>query len=225
MRTKKGPVVRETPSFIEAARRTQIIGAALETIAELGFANASLAQIAKKAGISKSVIGYYFPTKDDLVRQSVEHFYMTGHMTMMTTLETATSPTELLKHYIRTNLSYIDNNRVGTRAIGEIISNFRTTDGELAYKLEDTEPMIQGTAAMFQWGQDTGDFRKFDTRVMAIFLRGCVDTFGQRLGAFPDLDVGAYIREMTEMFIAATRNPVTPAAGKRLKTSASEATS
>lgn len=44
----------ERPSFIEAARRTQLIAYAIETIASLGYAQASLAHIAKLAGISKS---------------------------------------------------------------------------------------------------------------------------------------------------------------------------
>ena len=42
----------ERQSFIEIARRKQIIECAIDAIAELGFAQASLAQIAKRAGVS-----------------------------------------------------------------------------------------------------------------------------------------------------------------------------
>ena len=205
MRTKVSPSVREEPTFIEAARKEQLIAAALETIADLGFANASLARIAERAGISKGVIGYYFPSKDDLVRAVVDSFYLTGHEQMMATLKDATSATELLREYITTNIAYIDRNRVATRAIGDIVANFRKPDGEPHYKVEDTEPMIAGTAAMFEWGQQTGEFRAFDTRVMAVTLRSAIDSFSGQLAINPDLDVAAYIRELTELFLRAAR--------------------
>ena len=205
MSPKINPVVRETPTFIEAARRAQIIEAALATIADLGFMNASLAQIARRAGISKGVIGYYFPTKDDLVKAVVDSFYMTGHETMMAQLSTATTATELLRRYITHNLAYIDENRVATRAIGDIIANFRNPDGTNVYQPEDAEPLVAGTAEMFRWGQQTAEFREFDVTVMAVMLRGCIDAFGNRLNAQPDLDVALYRDELVAMFVAATR--------------------
>lgn len=208
MRTKNSPLVRESPTFIEAARRAQIIQAALATIADVGFANASLAQIARRAGISKGVIGYYFPSKDDLVQKVVDHFYVTGHTEMMATLQTVTEPVELLRQYIRTNIAYIAGHRVETRAIGEIISNFRKPDGELFYKPEDAEPLVEGTAAMFAWGQQTGAFRAFDTRVMAVTLRGAVDTFAAELARNPDMDVEHYTLELTALFVRATQADV-----------------
>lgn len=206
MRTKVSPNVRDEPTFIEAARRAQLITATLETIADLGFANASLARIAERARISKGVIGYYFPSKDDLVRAVVDSFYLTGHEQMMATLKDATTATELLTQYIASNVAYIDQNRVATRAIGDIIANFRKPDGQPYYKVEDTEPLIAGTAAMFEWGQQTGEFRTFDTRVMAVTLRSAIDGFAGQLAMSPGLDVAAYTRELTDLFLRAARN-------------------
>lgn len=206
MRTKVSPNVRDEPTFIEAARRAQLITATLETIADLGFANASLARIAERARISKGVIGYYFPSKDDLVRAVVDSFYLTGHEQMMATLKDATTATGLLTQYIASNVAYIDQNRVATRAIGDIIANFRKPDGQPYYKVEDTEPLIAGTAAMFEWGQQTGEFRTFDTRVMAVTLRSAIDGFAGQLAMSPGLDVAAYTRELTDLFLRAARN-------------------
>src|SRR5437868_14750695 len=63
------------PTFTEAARRTQIIECAIETLATLGYAQASLAQIAKRAGISKGVIVYYFSSKGVLFEQVIQAIY------------------------------------------------------------------------------------------------------------------------------------------------------
>ena len=206
MSPKTSPAVRETPTFIEAARRKQILEAAVETIAELGFANASLAQIGKRAGISKSVIGYYFPSKDDLVKGVVENFFMTGHEEMMEHLKTATSAIELLRKYVRQNILYVAQNRAAMLAVGDIITNFRTPDGEPVFSLQDSEPMVEGTAAMFAWGQQTGEFREFDPIVMARMLRGSMDAFALNLSAYPDLDVEHYIEEITELYVHASCN-------------------
>ena len=72
MRTNSNLDVQQTSrSFIEEARRAQIVGFAIDTIAELGYGQASLARIAGRAGISKGVIGYHFAGKDDLMREVV----------------------------------------------------------------------------------------------------------------------------------------------------------
>src|SRR6202453_4771003 len=46
-------------TFIETARRAQIVAAAIDTIAELGYAQASFARIADRVGISRGLISYH----------------------------------------------------------------------------------------------------------------------------------------------------------------------
>ena len=41
-------------TFIETARRAQIVAAAIDTIAELGYGQASLARIAERAGRARA---------------------------------------------------------------------------------------------------------------------------------------------------------------------------
>ena len=167
--------------------------------------NASLARIADRAGISKSVIGYYFPSKDDLVRAVVEAFFMAGHEVMMSKMASVKSATEMLRTYLTQNLHYINEHRAETRAVGDIITNFRNPNGEPVFKLQDSELAVEGTAAMFRWGQETGEFREFDARLMAVNVRGCVDYFGHMLAAYPDLEVEQYTEEMIQMFTHAVR--------------------
>jgi AcrR family transcriptional regulator len=63
-------------TFNEEARRTQIVTAAIETIAELDYAQTSFTQIAKRAGLSStSLISYHFTGKSELVKQVVEQIY------------------------------------------------------------------------------------------------------------------------------------------------------
>ena len=74
---------RTRPTLTEQARRAQIIAAAIETIAELGYTRASFAQIAKRAGLSSTgLISYHFTTKKDLDWEIVKEIFgrLTHHM-------------------------------------------------------------------------------------------------------------------------------------------------
>jgi AcrR family transcriptional regulator len=67
------PGLQKDRTFIETARRAQIMAAAIDTIAELGYGQASLARIAQRAGTSKGVICYHFVGNDDLAPHLASH--------------------------------------------------------------------------------------------------------------------------------------------------------
>ncbi|WP_460801193.1 TetR/AcrR family transcriptional regulator [Microbacterium sp. GXF6406] len=54
-----------------AARRRELAAAALETIADRGFVNTGLRDIAAHTGLSLGILHYYFDDKDDLIGQAV----------------------------------------------------------------------------------------------------------------------------------------------------------
>src|SRR6516164_5813294 len=72
MRTIPRSVRTENRSFTETARRAQIVDCAVDTIADMGFAKASVDQIAKRVGVSKGVITYHFPNKEGIVDAIIE---------------------------------------------------------------------------------------------------------------------------------------------------------
>ena len=71
--------LEETPvgnnSALEAIRKPQIIEASLRCMAENGFQNVTLDEVARRAGLSKGGLVHYFPTKDELLKQSVVSFF------------------------------------------------------------------------------------------------------------------------------------------------------
>ena len=69
MRSNLQHVGQKKQTLIEEARRSQIVETAIQTIATEGFSHTSLAEIAKKAGISKGVISYHFSGKEELVEE------------------------------------------------------------------------------------------------------------------------------------------------------------
>ena len=108
-RTERSATASRT--FIETARRAQIIAAAIDTIAELGYGQASLARIAATAGASKGVIIYHFGGKDELIRELVGELSAKGRAYLGPRLEAEPTGAGMLRSYIESNLAFIRENR------------------------------------------------------------------------------------------------------------------
>ena len=204
MRTKEKPDGQKQPTFTEAARRTQIIECAIETIATLGYAQASLAQIAKRAGISKGVIVYYFSSKEMLIEQVVTKIYTDAAHFIGPRMAEQPTATLRLQAYIQSHVEYISTHLTQMMTIMEIAINFRTEDGKLRYGTTEG-PVLTALEGLLRKGQQEGDFRTFDLRVMAVTIRKAIDALSPLFIAHPELDADLYARELVTLFDRATR--------------------
>jgi TetR/AcrR family fatty acid metabolism transcriptional regulator len=211
MRSKSLPDVRVEPTFIEAARRAQLVRCAIDTIAELGYARASLAEIAKRAGISKSVISYYFAGKDELIAQVVVEVFTAAAAFMRPRVEAAATAPGKLRAYIESNLTFMRDHPAQMLAMTQIFAGSNTAEG-----LPGVDPSMlnQGEAdldRLLRWGQEAGEFRAFDTRVMATAIRNVIDGVPAQMAGDPHLDLDAYAGEVVTLFQHATRTDVSDA--------------
>jgi TetR/AcrR family fatty acid metabolism transcriptional regulator len=202
MRTKNKPGGQSSPSFIETARRAQIIEQAIQTIAELGYAQASLAQIARRAGISKGVITYYFTSKEELLRQVVIEIFSEAARSVTPRIAAQPTPRLRLREYIRCAVEYIGENRAQMVALTEIVTHQRG-DPPL-FDPANQEAILVDLEALLRQGQAAGEFRRFDPRVMAVTIRRAIDAVPQLLAAQPGLDVQATAQELVTLFDRAT---------------------
>jgi AcrR family transcriptional regulator len=205
MRSKTQPIVRAAPTFIESARRAQIVRCAIDAVVELGYERASLAEIAKRAKVSKSVISYYFAGKDELIDQVVTGVYTAAGEYMMPRLQEERTVAGTLRTFIISNVTFIAEHLRDVQAMIEIISSARLPDGKPRYDIKGLEEPIAGIEEMLRWGQERGEFGAFSTRVMAIAMRMSIDALGPRLLAYPDLDPAEYGEELAALFERATR--------------------
>jgi TetR/AcrR family transcriptional regulator, fatty acid metabolism regulator protein len=199
------PANQPKPSFIETARRAQIIECAIDAIAELGFAQASLAQIAKRAGVSTGVILYYFAGKDDLIREVGVHVFTTGRGAIEPLVQQQTDPRSALRTFIEASVAYIAANPKRVLAIMNILRAGRT-DGTTP-KIDPTvyEPRRIGFRNVLEWGQREGAFRPFSVGVMVETIVEALDSIPPQLAADPGLDLKDYASELVQLFDRATR--------------------
>ena len=206
MRTKIVPGGRAEPTFIEAARRAQLIDAAIDTLVELGYARTTMAEIARRANISKSVISYYFESKETLLEQVVESVYRAGAETVAARVLPVSSAMEALRAWIRTDVEFIAGHPREVRAVGEIVFGMRAPDGSPHWDASSGDWMVESVEELFRAGQQSGEFRLFPTRVMAVTLRAAIDRVSFELLTRPGLDMEEYANELITLFERATQN-------------------
>lgn len=201
MQARKGSGGR---TFTEEARRAQIVAAAIETIAELGYAGTSFSQIAKRAGLSSTgLISYHFAGKGDLVRQVVTDVLNEFAGFVRPRVDAQTSAAGVLRVWWEANVAFMRDHRGPLIALLEIRNNARPEDlGEVP---DAYEPDLAALGQLFREGQESGEFRAFDPRVMAVAVRSVRDGLLRQLAAHPDLDLDAYAHDLVVLFDLATR--------------------
>ena len=88
---------RQVDKFAE--RRAQLADAALQTLAELGYARTSLREIAQNTEFSHGVLHYYFSDKEDLITHCVRQYEAACVTRYDEIVATATSAGELKREF------------------------------------------------------------------------------------------------------------------------------
>jgi len=207
MRSESSPIGQEsTRTFTETARRAQIVAAAIDTIAELGYGQASLARIAETAGTSKGVIIYHFGGKDELMRELVAEVVARGVAYMEPQIDAEPTGAGKLRAYVESNLAFMGENRNHMVAIFEIALNARAADGSRLYDVSVQDAGVAALEQLLAYFQGTGEFRAgFDPHVMAMAIRAAINAVPAQLARDPALDVAHHAREIADLFHIATR--------------------
>src|SRR6516165_6467411 len=209
MRSKTSPDGQQSDrTFIETARRAQIMAAAIDTIAELGYGQASLARIAEAAGTSKGVIIYHFGGKDELIRDLAAELVARGAAYMRPRIEAEQTGMGMLRAYIESNLAFMAENRNHVVATVEIALNARAADGSRLFSWAFQDRSVASARELLVHFQRTGEFRAgFDPLVMARAIRAGIDNVASLLVADPGLDIAHHARELADLFVRAASPP------------------
>ena len=186
------------------ARREQIITAAVAVIADVGYARASFARIAERAGLSSTrFISYHFAGKGELMAAVVRDIVASIAEEVGSRLAGESTASGMLRSYIEAVVGFIDANRAEMIALTEIMLGAGFADGIAADRsaTEDLESILR-------FGQSSGEFRDFDPRVMATTVQRSVDGLPFAVQADPGIDCAAYARELVTIFeLATARRP------------------
>jgi TetR/AcrR family transcriptional regulator, fatty acid metabolism regulator protein len=196
---------RPARTFVEVTRRAQIVQCAADVIAEAGYARASMVEIARRAGIAKSVISYHFEDKNELMQELVRDAVATFTQFIEPRLAAQSSAHGKIRAYLTGAADYVTAHRNLHIAVVEIGFNAVGPDGRplvATMPLETHKPTLEQT---LREGQLSGEMREFDVHVMAGLLRSAVThTMVLALRANPALDLTSFAGELATTFDLAT---------------------
>ncbi|ONI74960.1 hypothetical protein ALI144C_40010 [Actinosynnema sp. ALI-1.44] len=193
---------QERRSFIEEARRRQIIEAAIETVAELGYAKASFARIAKRAGISAGLISYHFAHREELINQVLVTVHESMDADLSAKIEGSASHAASLRTLIEGYVHYCAAHPTELIAISRIAAS---APEAREWSERQREATLGEMEDMFRGGQESGEYRRFEPRVMALSLMSALEAATRELFERPDTDVAAFATELADVFVHAAR--------------------
>lgn len=211
MWSETGPGGQEPAlTFIERARRKQIVEATIEVLAEVGYGKASLALIAKRAGISKGVISYHFKGKANLLDQVEAAIDSAMEAAIAPRIELEESARGQLHAFVRAYLEYVRDHRSHLLALIEIFFMHARSDGRRPmHESFGYEEVYQGMEEILRFGQREGEFLEFDTRAMAVMLWGAIEGVSTEWATNPELDLDHYIDEVITLLDRVILKPQT----------------
>jgi AcrR family transcriptional regulator len=187
-------------TFTESGRRAQIVTAAIEVIAEVGYANASFSRIAKRAGLSSTgMISYHFAGKDDLLAACVAEIEQVMTAFMQPRIDAAEGHVAQLRAFIEANVALVGEHPAAVRALIDLVRNAGSAS-----------PAVNERTALFEnhfrTGQAAGAFRPFDVRTTTLALTAGLDAVVATAAAAGHhrTELARIGRELSDLYVRAT---------------------
>jgi AcrR family transcriptional regulator len=162
-------------SFIEVARRRQIVETAIRTIARRGHSHASLAEIARDAGISKGVISYHFSGKDDLIEEILARLMREPAEFIKGRVAACDTALSKLHAYVRANFEFMKANRTGYVALVDLWESRDSPGGRNQFNADAYEPSRRYLGRILEAGQEQGEFRPLVEHTVASVIQAAID--------------------------------------------------
>lgn len=186
-----------TLTFTETARRAQIVEAAIVTLNELGYHRASLAEIARRAGVAKSALLYYFGSRDALLLHVIDVVFAGLDEAIVARVAAEESPEEQLRAYAEAFVAHVDGHRAALTAGTEIVVAHRDPDGVPLYLTgsDEDSAMLRSILAA---GMDAGVFRRMPLSVALRLVEASIELPIFAVQRDPDADLTDLGRETVD---------------------------
>jgi AcrR family transcriptional regulator len=183
------------------ARRSQIVAATIAVMADGGYPQTTFARIAEQAQLSSTrLISYHFADKGELMGAVAAEVIggLSEYMSQQVMAETTSA--DSLRAYIQGVVTFTATHRSEMKALLEIFLN-----GALGYDADTDTAVVSHVEAILRQGQQDGEFRDFDPRVVATAIQRAVDGLPLLLESVPDLDCAGFANELVTLFELGTR--------------------
>lgn len=214
MRTSEEGTASGAATFTQRKRRDQLMECAIDAIVEVGYPRTSVAEVARRAGVSKGVVTYHFPAKNDLIQAVIADViaemgqYLEPRLLAANPLQ---HPERFIAAYLTTWTGYIQAHGRQVLALVRIHDAFRDESGRPSPAFDVRANEITAVSEVLRRGQETGCLGRFDPHIMAAVMKAALDDLLTQYADNAGLDLDAYGAELIALFEAATRPDHRPA--------------
>ena len=167
------PAPRRT--FTEEARRAQIVGTAIGTIAKRGLAETSLSTIAASARISKASILYHFRDKDDLLAEVLHALWTEFGAYARRRVDAAEGAVAKLCAYVDASVDFMRERRDSIVAWFDLWGGLGSQETKRRLDRSLYAPCRAFLQKIAQRGVTAGELRPHATAAAAVVLQGAID--------------------------------------------------
>lgn len=192
----KNNTTNQEKSFIEQARRAQIINATISVLATNGYVNTSFAKIGKQAGISPSLISYHFKNKEELTEEVYKSILQGRAAHVGAKIAAAQTATDKLRAAIEADIAYMGSQPELFQALVEILFVARSKVDPDSHRNDDIHAGFMPIAEILKAGQASGEFGEFDAFNMAIIIDSARDGFLGQLAGHSEFDLDQFTKTL-----------------------------
>ena len=140
--------------------RAAILKAAVSEFAREGVAGARTDAIARKAGVNKALLYYYFRDKEALYQAVLDEVFEGVRTAIHGALSRDLPPCERLEAYVHAHFDYIASNPLFPRIVhAEFLRAGRDSSRLQRIAKHYFRPVFEELSALLKQGEKTGDFR------------------------------------------------------------------
>lgn len=176
----------ERPTFIEEARRRQIIDAARKVFLATGFEKSTIMQIAEAIDVSKGVILYHFGSKSDLGKAVLEETLASYGEHITQELAKIESATEKVLAFPVICAAYFENRQDEFTLYMDALGSFGEVGEKRSYMAHANTTQRNYLVRLINNAKRDGDFKGVSAKPLADTIQAFVDGINSQYCADPD---------------------------------------
>jgi TetR/AcrR family transcriptional regulator, fatty acid metabolism regulator protein len=190
-------------SFIEEARRTQILDATLTLFAERGYNETSLSDIASAVGVSKGVVSYHFDGKTELGSEALRHMLRRYGEYVRERLAQKTSLRDKLLELPAACIDFVARNPSDYLVYLDTIGSFGTATERQKFMAWADAGMRGLICELLGQAQQSREIPRFPAQPLADVVQAAVDGLTEQAAVAPgSVDLEASKRVLQQMLVA-----------------------
>jgi TetR/AcrR family fatty acid metabolism transcriptional regulator len=156
-------------------RKNQIVQATVECITKHGYHNFSMQDVARKAGVSKGIIHYYFLNKDDLMMSVLDKVASDIEKILQDEMVAVQDPLRKIEIFLEVSMDVVRNTREYYQVNMDFWTQINQKEAVRTVIATHYKKLRKTCERILQEGIEAGVFQSIDANEYASFIIALID--------------------------------------------------